>query len=65
MAGAVWPGATVFPDFLHNRSLEYWTAQLKGFHDTMPIDGAWIDMVRHTSTSLVSRKGKAVRQFIF
>ncbi|CAN7939685.1 unnamed protein product, partial [Ixodes hexagonus] len=43
--GKVWNDKTsVFPDFSHPRSYEYWSSQLKRFHDMVPYDGAWIDM---------------------
>ncbi|XP_065281573.2 lysosomal alpha-glucosidase-like isoform X1 [Dermacentor albipictus] len=36
--------STVFPDFTHPNSTRYWTRQFRRFHDTVPFDGAWIDM---------------------
>jgi len=43
--GKVWPGAVHFPDWFHPRAQDYWTEQLRQFHDTLvPFDGIWIDM---------------------
>ena len=42
--GQVWPGPVYFPDFTHPKSQDYWTNQLRGFYDQVPVDGFWIDM---------------------
>ena len=42
--GSVWPGNTVFPDFLHPRAYEYWKSSIQDFLGLAPIDGVWIDM---------------------
>ncbi|DBA02135.1 TPA: hypothetical protein N0F65_011202 [Lagenidium giganteum] len=42
--GQVWPGPTVFPDFFHPNSTDYWTEQLERMHGLFPYDGLWIDM---------------------
>ena len=42
--GKVWPGTTVFPDFFHQFATNYWTDQLKSYHDQIPFDGVWLDM---------------------
>uniref|UniRef100_A0A0P5XVY9 Lysosomal alpha-glucosidase protein n=1 Tax=Daphnia magna TaxID=35525 RepID=A0A0P5XVY9_9CRUS len=43
--GKVWNTvSTVWPDFTHPNATEYWTNQLKAFHDEVSFDGAWIDM---------------------
>jgi len=42
--GQVWPGPVYFPDFTHPKAQDYWTAQLRGFYDQVPVDGFWIDM---------------------
>ena len=38
----VWPGQTVFPDFFHPNSQDYWTKQVAAFHRMIPFDGLWI-----------------------
>ncbi|RLN95484.1 hypothetical protein BBJ28_00023001 [Nothophytophthora sp. Chile5] len=42
--GRVWPGTTVFPDFLHPKATEYWEEQLRLTHQSFAFDGLWIDM---------------------
>ena len=43
--GKVWNTvSTVWPDFTHPNATEYWTNQLRYFHDQVAFDGAWIDM---------------------
>jgi len=43
--GKVWNRvSTVWPDFTHPRTVDYWVQQLGRFHHEIPFDGAWIDM---------------------
>ena len=42
--GQVWPGYTLFPDFLSATGQNYWDEQLRDFLGTVPYDGLWIDM---------------------
>ncbi|KAJ7118925.1 alpha-glucosidase [Mycena epipterygia] len=45
--GLVWPGVTVFPDWFHPDTQDYWSNEFQIFYnpDTgLDIDGAWIDM---------------------
>ncbi|KAI0823812.1 alpha-glucosidase [Trametes gibbosa] len=45
--GAVWPGATVFPDWFNEKTQEYWNNEFKLFYNPetgLDIDGVWIDM---------------------
>ena len=42
--GKVWPGLTVWPDFLHPNASSYWTTLFKQFHDRLAFDGSWLDM---------------------
>nr|CAD7427821.1 unnamed protein product [Timema monikensis] len=43
--GKVWnPVDTVWPDFTHPKTVDYWLNQLKSMHDKFQFDGAWIDM---------------------
>ncbi|CAF3413214.1 unnamed protein product [Rotaria socialis] len=44
IAGKVWPGLTVFPDFTNASTIEWWTNNAATFHDIIPFDGIWIDM---------------------
>ncbi|KJA15188.1 glycoside hydrolase family 31 protein [Hypholoma sublateritium FD-334 SS-4] len=43
----VWPGVTVFPDWFHPKSAEFWKNEFARFHDLqtgIDVDGAWIDV---------------------
>ncbi|XP_045463222.1 lysosomal alpha-glucosidase-like isoform X2 [Harmonia axyridis] len=41
----VWnPVSTVYPDFTHPKTFEYWKLMMKSFHDDVAFDGAWLDM---------------------
>ena len=42
--GAVWPGYTVFPDWLTQSAHDWWRDTMVAYHKKIPIDGAWIDM---------------------
>ncbi|DBA02690.1 TPA: hypothetical protein N0F65_010515 [Lagenidium giganteum] len=42
--GQVWPGPTVFPDFLHPNTSGYWQEQLQRMYKQFEYDGLWIDM---------------------
>ncbi|KAB2108598.1 putative alpha/beta-glucosidase [Alternaria gaisen] len=45
--GAVWPGPTVFPDWFHPNTQQYWDEQFASFFDPatgVDIDGLWNDM---------------------
>ncbi|KIW19190.1 hypothetical protein PV08_03484 [Exophiala spinifera] len=42
--GSVWPGYTVFPDWLTSAAHAWWKNQMVIWHQKIPIDGAWIDM---------------------
>ncbi|EMG49651.1 GAM1 Glucoamylase 1 [Candida maltosa Xu316] len=42
--GSVWPGYTVFPDFLSNNTQEYFNILFKDWYNRLPFDGIWADM---------------------
>lgn len=43
--GKVWnPVSTAWPDFTHPLGTYYWSRQMERLHNTLPFDGAWIDM---------------------
>ena len=46
VAGCVqlWPGAVSWPDFLSQRTTNWWTTQLQGFYNQTTLDGVWLDM---------------------
>ncbi|GAB1603755.1 lysosomal alpha-glucosidase-like [Argonauta hians] len=44
LVGRVWPGDTVFPDFLHPKAFPYWYKQGENFYKDIKYDGIWADM---------------------
>lgn len=42
--GSVWPGYTVFPDWLSGGAGPWWTNEMVTWHNKVAFDGAWIDM---------------------
>ncbi|KAL0872207.1 hypothetical protein ABMA27_004610 [Loxostege sticticalis] len=43
--GKVWNReSTVFPDFTHPNATQFWVDMMKGYHNKVKYDGAWIDM---------------------
>ncbi|KYQ89141.1 alpha-glucosidase [Tieghemostelium lacteum] len=44
LVGKVWPGYTLFPDFLHPNAQSFWTQQFRGWYKQVEFDGVWIDM---------------------
>ncbi|TKX20612.1 alpha-glucosidase-3 [Elsinoe australis] len=47
--GIVWPGATVFPDWLAPNATQWWTEQVYSHHSNVDWDGQWIDMSEASS----------------
>ncbi|KAL8848936.1 MAG: hypothetical protein Q9221_006030 [Calogaya cf. arnoldii] len=47
--GSVWPGYTVFPDWLSSGAGEWWTNEMVTYHNKIAYDGAWIDMTEVAS----------------
>ena len=42
--GQVWPGKSVFVDWFHPNSYDYWARMLATMQEVVPFDGIWIDM---------------------
>ncbi|KAK9362690.1 glycosyl hydrolases family 31-domain-containing protein [Lipomyces starkeyi] len=42
--GAVWPGYTVYPDWLASGTQDWWTKAMVDWHKRVPFDGIWLDM---------------------
>ena len=42
--GKVWPGLTVYPDFLNSDTHAWWGEQIHKFLQLVAIDGIWVDM---------------------
>ncbi|KAF2259796.1 hypothetical protein CC78DRAFT_52378 [Lojkania enalia] len=42
--GAVWPGYTVFPDWMSASGVQWWVNEMVEWYKEVPYDGFWIDM---------------------
>lgn len=42
--GVEWPGFSVWPDFLVPQAQEFWTNEIKAYHDILEFDGFWLDV---------------------
>lgn len=42
--GIQWPGFSVWPDFLHNATQNFWKNEMQLYHDQLPFDGWWLDI---------------------
>ncbi|KAL4918671.1 glycosyl hydrolases family 31-domain-containing protein [Aspergillus aurantiobrunneus] len=42
--GSVWPGYTVFPDWLSEGAEQWWIDEMVRYHQKTAYDGAWVDM---------------------
>ena len=40
----VWPGKTVFPDFMNPKISEFWNKGLEDYQNLINFDGIWLDM---------------------
>jgi alpha-glucosidase (family GH31 glycosyl hydrolase) len=40
----VWPGNSVFLDWFHPNSTEYWSLKFNDLSKPVPFDGLWVDM---------------------
>ena len=58
--GAVWPGYTVFPDWLSNGAGQWWIEEMVNWHNKISFDGAWIDMSEVSSFCVGSCGSKNV-----
>jgi alpha-glucosidase len=47
--GAVWPGYTVFPDWLSANAVSWWTKEMTEFHKLAAFSGIWLDMTEVSS----------------
>lgn len=52
--GRVWPGFTAWPDFLHPNADAYWSALIRDFLKTVPVDGTTTEQ-SPTSIALTMR----------
>ncbi|KAL6705927.1 hypothetical protein ACN47E_006206 [Coniothyrium glycines] len=42
--GAVWPGYTVFPDWMASEGVSWWTKEMVEWYKEVPYSGFWLDM---------------------
>ena len=42
--GEVWPGYTVFPDWIGGGAGQWWIDEMVTWHGKIAFDGIWIDM---------------------
>ncbi|KAJ4379014.1 hypothetical protein N0V86_005891 [Didymella sp. IMI 355093] len=42
--GIQWPGFSVWPDFMHNATQDFWTNEMQLYHEQLPFDGWWLDI---------------------
>ncbi|USP79208.1 glycoside hydrolase family 31 protein [Curvularia clavata] len=47
--GAVWPGYTVFPDWLSPNGVSWWVKEMVEWHKEVPYSGFWVDMTEVSS----------------
>ena len=47
--GDVWPGYTVFPDWISGGAGHWWINEMVNWHSKLAIDGAWIDLSEASS----------------
>ena len=52
--GDVWPGYTVFPDWISPGAGQWWIDEMTTWHGKIAFDGAWIDMSEASSFCLGS-----------
>ena len=55
LVSKVWPGKTVFPDFLNPKISEFWNKGLNDYQKLVNFDGIWLDM-NEPSTLLEKEK---------
>ena len=53
LIGKVWPGKTVFPDFMNPKTSKFWTTGLNLYQTQVNFDGIWLDM--NEPANLVSK----------
>jgi alpha-glucosidase len=47
--GAVWPGYTVFPDWMSANAASWWLKELVEWYKEVPFSGVWLDMTEVSS----------------
>ncbi|KAF1851321.1 glycoside hydrolase family 31 protein [Cucurbitaria berberidis CBS 394.84] len=47
--GAVWPGYTVFPDWMSTNGVSWWVKEMVEWYKEVPFSGFWVDMTEVSS----------------
>lgn len=47
--GAVWPGYTVFPDWMSSNGVTWWVKEMVEWYKEVPFSGFWVDMTEVSS----------------
>jgi alpha-glucosidase len=47
--GAVWPGYTVFPDWMSSNGVSWWVKEMVEWYKEVPFSGFWVDMTEVSS----------------
>lgn len=58
--GVVWPGYTVFPDWLSEKASDWWVTEIVEYIKKVAIDGIWIDMSEVSSFCIGSCGSKNI-----
>ena len=55
LIGQVWPGKTVFPDFMNSNISKFWNKGLSDYRTLVNFDGIWLDMNEPSNLVLDSK----------
>ena len=62
--GEVWPGYTVFPDWISGGAGQWWIDEMVNWHNKISFDGIWIDM-SEVGTAYCLEKRASTINFLF
>ena len=60
LIGKVWPGKTVFPDFMNPKTSKFWNTGLNLYQAQVNFDGIWLDM--NEPANLLSKDEKCLTE---
>ena len=61
LIGKVWPGKTLYPDFMNPKVEEFWNQGLTNYYKIIKYDGIWLDMNEPTS---LLEEGKCIGEIV-